>query len=179
MKIVRKNVFETNSSSTHVLTIHKSEDIDKKIPRNVENLKICEIDFYEHREFLTGELLKLRFLVELIALELSDEWAFCEKHSLDYKDLKDWNKIKDLFLGQNYFKWLNEVIKEECNTTLEYTKTSSYFPFISEGFAFEETYVPNGFFDKTRKNDEEYVKGLYKEIIFNDNIVISDKNEEW
>ena len=75
MKQIRRKVFETNSSSTHSITIAKKTEIkEKTIPRNYESIYLvkeigdvgggeCEYELNVHMD----EEDKLRYIINMIA----------------------------------------------------------------------------------------------------------------
>ena len=59
-------------------------------------------------------------------------------------------------------------------------KYNSEFPYISSFNSFEDEY-PFEAIGLNKKNmyDEETVKALFRDIIFNPNVILEDKNEEY
>lgn len=183
MKSIRNLVFETNSSSTHSLTIRRlSEDI-KDIPRNVE-LNICkEIPFISNQA-IVSEMDKLRYMVSLVALlmdyESDRDYFGVEAYSYwGPKAAEGWKKYKNQILEFPWLVWLCEVVKEERNTTLVFENTFSNFPYISETDCFEDEYVWEVLGLATKEiYEKDRVKELFRDLIFNPNIILEDLVEE-
>lgn len=78
MKIIRQNIFETNSSSTHVLTIGKKQD-DYLSPSKTLVINFINTD----KVFVLGTLKeKVSYLVS----QIIDRYKY---NALDYDDLKE------------------------------------------------------------------------------------------
>ena len=184
MKSIRRNVFETNSSSTHSLTIRRLSEDYRDIPCDVE-LDICKEVSFISNQSAVSEMDKLRYVVGLIALQMDYE---CDR---DYfgvgaygywgeKANEGWKKYKNKILEYPWLVWLSELIKEERNTTLIFNKCYSEFPYISGFDSFEDEYVWE-VLGLTKENmlDKETVKSLFKDIIFNSSIILEDSVEEY
>ena len=115
---VRKNVFETNSSSTHSISIEDSEHRDFEyvnIPKN-ETIIIDEPDFNKYNNNET-EWTKLNALIDFI---------------IGYYDSKD--KDEDAYPVANnidtkkpLFNIIKKIIKNERNSTLILNFSGDYF----------------------------------------------------
>ena len=186
MKKIRKKVFETNSSSTHSMTIYKAEEMFAKIPQNEENYDICKVLDVAYNKVVIGEVSKLRYLLALISarviedvedgnLELVEEYYSYWGAKSD----EGWLKFKDAIITHCWIEWLCELIKEKCNTTLIFSKTSDRFPYISDIYSFEDYSVSEmlGIHKKDVRN-KEVVKKLFEDIVFNPNIIIEDRVDE-
>ena len=111
-KQVRNGVFETNSSSTHSVSIYNRRNDNNKIPRDTTfNISTD----YERGTFYC-EVDKLNFIVVMLASIVE-----CK---CDYEDLEI--KSFDEMIGLPWFKWLAEVVKEESNTDIIY-KVPTYW----------------------------------------------------
>ena len=75
---------------------------------------------------------------------------------------------------------MNDILKEKCGTTLSFYKNQTEFPYISEVHRFEDDYSYEllGIAKKDIYN-EEVVKSVFEDIIFNSLVVLEDKDEEW
>lgn len=186
MKTIRKGTFETNSSSTHSITIcKKKKPIELLIPRNsvvpymVEEYgDVSYSDETYDKDVHNNEVNKLRFLINMIASIydeslLSDEWDYNERDNVEYNK----QYFKKL-INSELFVWLKEVVAEETKTEIEYVQPSGdWFPF------FETTYSENDSIEnllclKKEGNsyNEELFKNRVREIIFNNDIVIENVN---
>ena len=184
MKSSRNLVFETNSSSTHSLTIRRLSETCYDIPKD-SILDICKEVRFISDETVSSEMEKLRYIVGLVAL-LMDYEADNDYFGKDYysywgpKSDEGWKKYSKQILEFSWLVWLSEVVKEERNTTLYFEKKMSDFPYISQKDSFEDEYVWE-VLGLTRENmyDKEIVKELFRDIIFNPTIVLEDTVEEY
>lgn len=181
---IRRSVFETNSSSTHSITIVKNNKNEYKyIPRNLETT--YKVEEYgdvggsderyavnKHRD----EVDKLRYIINMIA-------SFYEgkDNDWDYKRKDDKKYFEESFkqlINKDLFVWLKEVVKEETGTEIEYVKpTYNWYPF------FETTYSDDEDIEYLlciKENldgiNKEIFKDRVKDIIFNKDIIIENKN---
>ena len=79
-------------------------------------------------------------------------------------------------INSNMFVWLKEVIKEQRNTDIVYKSDQSYFPY------FETTYDEDRSIEEILKcdtDDEKSFKERITEIIFDENYIIEDKENEY
>jgi hypothetical protein len=185
MKSIRNTVFETNSSSTHSMTIRRIPENEVKIPFGVEKYDICQVKELGYNKVVVGEVQKLRYLIAFVAsriiedvddgvLELSEEYYSYWGNKADL----GWEKFKKNILQHFWVIWISEVVKEERNTSLVFDKVCDEFPYISEVYSFEDSFSYE-MLDISRKdmNDEKRVKEVFRDIIFNPNIVIEDRVE--
>lgn len=188
MKLIRNNVFETNSSSTHSISICRYEKPqENNIPRNYK-------DVYMVSEFgdvgggdetyacdtHNTEVSKLRFLINMIAsvYENSDayqEWDYNRREEKGYKE-EQFNKL----VNQDLFVWLKEVVFDETGTEIGFEELGNdyWFPF------FETTYSENSSIedmldieeDENGKYNKDKFKNRIKDIIFNSKVYIENEN---
>ena len=184
MKKIRPIVFETNSSSTHSLVIHKFNQTNNEIPRNAE-LDICKELKSLSNNLIVGEMYKLRYLVSLIALHLEEESydGYFGKDANSYwgeKAQEGWEKYQDEIMKYPWITWLCDIVKEECNTTLIFNPCYSEFPYISDFTYFEDetTWRLLGLC-KSEIYNEDRVKSVFRNIIFNPSIVLEDRVDEY
>lgn len=185
MKTIRNLVFETNSSSTHSLTIRRLTDKNRDIPRDIE-LNICKEVDYQGSDTIMTEMEKLRYMVEIIALQMDYE-ADRDYFGVDTyrywgeKAKEGWEKYKKHILEFPWLVWLCDIVKEERNTTLVFTNDySENFPYISAFDSFEDEYPYEAIgLSKQDMYNEEKVKELFRDIIFNPNVILEDKDEEY
>ena len=133
MKSVRRNVFETNSSSTHSLTIEYggSGDLSLRLPDN----RGYELGYFDILRYplpqdgvAEGQVEKLRIIVSLISEYIDDELndkiqtqvTLCAiRHTIDTTD-EFYEK------EQNYY---DEQIPEYSNMCVEYQKILFHSPY--------------------------------------------------
>ena len=185
MKSIRNLVFETNSSSTHSLTIRRLSEDNRNIPYDTE-LNICEEVAYQGCDTIMNEMDKLRYMVQIIALQMdyeadNDYFGVGVYSYWDEKAKEGWKKYKDKIMVFPWLVWLCDVVKEERNTVLVFdNKHSTEFPYISAFDSFEDEYAFEVIgLNKQNMYDEETVKALFKDIIFNPNVILEDKDEEY
>ena len=197
MKSVRRNVFETNSSSTHSLTIEYggSDYLSLTLPNNMGN----ELGYFDILSYplpqdgvSEGQVEKLRIVVALIAdfikdeLEVKFQAEWREKNpnarygwTYEYQAFKDKkSKLKgtqDFVLNHRFWKYLNALLKKRLNINIKVYPKFNWIPFVSEsvdyGLSCESSkyYREIGLTPKMTK--EEFIKKI-EEIIFNNEIVI-------
>lgn len=187
MKLVRNNVFETNSSSTHSISICRYEKPqENNIPRNYKDIYMVSefgdvggSDETYACDTHNTEVSKLRFLINMIASvyedsELYGDWSYERKDDEVYK--------KEYFrklITQDLFVWLKEVVFEETGTEIEIEMPSNnWFPY------FEQTYTEYDSIenmldieeDENGKYNKDKFKTRIKDIIFNSKVYIENEN---
>lgn len=182
---VRHQVYETNSSSTHSLTIRKLSSKQTTIPENSE-FDICREIGFVSNETAVSEMQKLRYLVSLVALYMEYKADHNEAFDDDYygyygeKSTAGWRRYQKDIFSFPWLVWLCEVVKEERDTILFFDKNVSDFPYISETDGFEDDYVWEVLgFSKEDRDNKDIVKEKFREIIFNPEIILEDKVEEY
>ena len=187
MKLVRNNIFETNSSSTHSISICRYEKPqENNIPRNYKDVYMVSefgdvggSDETYACDTHNTEVSKLRFLINMIASvyedgELYGNWEYERKDDKIYK--------KEYFrklITQDLFVWLKEVVFEETGTEIEIEMPSNnWFPY------FEQTYTEYDSIknmldieeDENGKYNKDKFKTRIKDIIFNSKVYIENEN---
>ncbi|MBQ7240295.1 MAG: hypothetical protein IJH63_01640 [Methanobrevibacter sp.] len=187
MKLVRNNVFETNSSSTHSISICRYEKPqENNIPRNYKDVYMVSefgdvggSDETYACDTHNTEISKLRFLINMIASvyedsELYENWEYERRDDEIYK--------KEYFrklITQDLFVWLKEVVFEETGTEIEIEMPSNnWFPY------FEQTYTEYDSIenmldieeDENGKYNKDKFKTRIKDIIFNSKVYIENEN---
>lgn len=187
MKLVRNNVFETNSSSTHSISICRYEKPqENNIPRNYKDVYMVSefgdvggSDKTYACDTHNTEVSKLRFLINMIASvyedsELYGDWSYERKDDEVYK--------KEYFrklITQDLFVWLKEVVFEETGTEIEIEMPSNnWFPY------FEQTYTEYDSIenmldieeDENGKYNKDKFKTRIKDIIFNSKVYIENED---
>lgn len=159
---IRLNVFETNSSSTHSISIdyNYKEKVFKydKLPNN-ETIVISndDVNFQFHSNGNnTTEWTKLNAIVNYI---LGHYWA------LGYFYFNEVLRIKN-----NYFSILEKIIKDECNSILNYCIGNlREIESIDDNYYVNSPEIFNLYEDST--NDEIYSR--FKKLIFDENVAIN------
>ena len=169
---IRKNLFETNSSSTHSLTVRKIGD-DGKIEYGshiVLKEAMLGKSAYTEKEKLQFISCVLTSLVEMYYDETGESYN-CD--------------ISELFFNNPAFLTLKEVLKEERNVELEYQGKNTYMLGNDDygNFAWDILFGDFNWHpeDDLRERSLEYCKDMkskIKEYIF-DNYILSSEDEEW
>lgn len=159
MKVIRRSVFETNSSSTHNFTIDTYFDnngsLPMRLPDNRNSNTVGEFDILRMPIVQDGivydEINKTRLLISLISEylfyeheeELRNKWQCM--HGPNYKmTYKDWDAYyvfrdkqnelkgtKKYYLENKMWGYLNSVLKKERNFIIPIYQTVIYPPFVS------------------------------------------------
>ena len=163
MKQIRRCVFETNSSSTHSISIYKWQKPEEiNIPRNTTLEVSGKIS---GRTEITDEVGKLNYIVVMLAsvLEYEDE--------MDYET----STFEDV-VNSKLFVWLKEIVKEKSNTEIIYKQTYDYFPFFEttydEGRGIKEVFGCD-------LNNEVSFKERITSIIYEPDMIIEDKESKY
>lgn len=189
MKIIREGVFETNSSSSHSLTIKKrTKPRVNDIPRGVDSFLVNEygvcccsdesVDINRHYT----QVAKLSFLLNMLATVCN----YCQDWDLMFKDYSydDYrsaiNKYEYMtqfweeMINSPYFTILQDVVFEETGTHIEFARPDSDdIPF------YDCVYTDDGDVDELlgfdiKNFDAESYKKRLKEILFDEDMVIID-----
>lgn len=164
MKVIRRCVFETNSSSTHSISIYKwTPTAEKPVP---ENSKIEVDGSISSQTEIKDEMGKLNYIIAILASIAEHRY---------YDDIIEKLSFEEL-IETNHFVWLKETIKEKKNTEIVYESDRTYFPY------FETTYDEHTGIENVLGCDvdnEEEFKARVTEIIFTPNYVIEDKENEY
>lgn len=183
MRVVRRGVFETNSSSTHTITITKWEKPrEVLIPRNLETTYKVEqygdvsgsdevYDIHKH----SNEVDKLRFIINMIATiyDCDDKWDCTRRNDKEYVK-QSFNEL----INRDLFVWLKEVVKENTGTEIEYVQpTYNWHPFFETPYSEDEEIEYLLHVEKCGDTyNKEKFKNRIKEIIFNNEIIIENEN---
>lgn len=199
MKQIRKGLFETNSSSSHSVSIGpiKKKEVNKNIPRNINLYEVPEYMVANGHEestvsnTLITEVSKLSFLFNIVATFIGDEYedgydnyigttfsCLCER-SVSESDCDDQRKAvsQDLI----YMRWIREMVQEETGTLIKIPipskKKYDEFPYFDTLWTEEH----DDFYEEIRKSiedhDESLFKALCREIVFNPEVIIKDLDE--
>lgn len=182
MKTIRTNTFETNSSSTHSITISKyQKPREDNIPRNLtrDTGKLFSVVEYgdcgggdeEYAcDTLRTETEKLSFIINMIASVVEDThydmWDYDKRNESGYNE-----KIFNQMIKTDLFVWLQEAVLEETGTMIDYVKpNNNRFPF------YETTYDECvGIEELLQVSDKEKFKNKVKKIIFDKDIFINNE----
>ena len=182
MKTIRENTFETNSSSTHSITISKyQKPREDNIPRNLtrDTGKLFSAVEYgdcggSDEEYscdtLRTETEKLSFIINMIASVVdnthSDMWDYNRRNDDSYN-----REVFEKMVKTDLFVWLQEAVLEETGTMIDYVKpNNNRFPF------YETTYDECvGIEELLQVSDKEKFKNKIKEIIFDKDVFIDNE----
>lgn len=191
MKLLRNNIFETNSSSTHSLVIEpRKKHTYKSIPRNSKEIFIVDEYGTAHGgdeelviNTIEDEVDKLRFMCNILAT-VCDSYRY-EKYNIsegykweEYYDAVDkkaymkpfWDKMMNL----DIFVVLKEAIFEVTGTYIDFIQPEGSAPF------YECVYIENDDISELFHIKDPFDKDDFKEfiidLIFNEDIVIKDAN---
>lgn len=205
MKSVRRNVFETNSSSTHSLTIETDYGADRDLTLSLPNNKGYELGYFDILRYpLTkdgysnSEVDKLRIVVSLIAefiyyevsANIEAEWR--EKNpnarygwTPEYQKFRDKKSslkgTRDYVLNHRFWKYLNALLKKRLNINIKIYEQFNWIPYVSEfvdaelGCESSKYYRELGLNSKMTK--EEFTKKIEK-VIFDKDIMIYQETSE-
>lgn len=200
-KIVRKNTFETNSSSSHSLVIGKrTQPVLEHFPRNSEYIYHLEQqgvadgdEVYVEVQRLQSEVDKAKFMLNVIAAHMDvaenlypdvSYYAVDKlKSRSDFKSQRDYwyyldslprnkNRTFEVMIKQNPFVWFKELLEEETGTEFKFeAPESEYFPYYSAASTEDDNLDDIAGIDWW---NEEKFKARVKEIVFDEEIVILD-----
>ena len=200
MRVERRNVFETNSSSSHSISIESSwgdrPQMCVQLPKNTSK-ETLPFDILRYPLIKDGrvydEVNKLRIVVSLIneylyysyREELKKEWV--EKTGEKFRwsnDYANWvdkklglKGAKNYVLKHKYWNYLNSILKKRLNIFVPIYETSEYFPFVSDfvddglGCESKHYYESLGLRVGSDKSKESFVKEI-ENVIFNPDICI-------
>ena len=157
---IRHNVFETNSSSTHSITIEDDyDDYERtfqyvKIPHNTD-IYIDEPEYNADGNNLT-EWQKLNALIDFI---------------IGYYDPYDDND--DVDTDKPLFSIIKNVIKDKCNSNLNINLLNDHFAIYDDNFGNILEVL-----DLNEDSTEEEIYNRFKEIIFNPKINFKHRESE-
>lgn len=159
---IRSNVFETNSSSTHSISINYNYEEKNfkydKIPNN-ETIVITNYDVnfqFNSNGNNTTEWTKLNAIMNYIS---GYYWR------LGYFYFNEVLRIKN-----NYFSILEKIIKDECNSILNYCIGNlREIESIDDNYYVNSPEIFNLYEDST--NDEIYSR--FEKLIFDENVAIN------
>jgi hypothetical protein len=159
---IRRNVFETNSSSTHSITIEDDYDNYErtfqyvKIPHNTD-IYIDEPAEYNADGNNLTEWQKLNALIDFI---------------IGYYDPNDDDDNGDT--DKPLFSIIKNVIKDKCNSVLNIDLMRDHYAI------YDDTYGNTlDILDLSEDSTEEEIYNRFKEIIFNPKVNFKHKENEY
>jgi hypothetical protein len=163
---VRKNVFETNSSSTHSISIDRLSNNGfkyKDIPKN-KDIYIDETEFDKCGINIT-EWTKLNALIDFVIGYYNETDIFKE-----YND----NVTRKVDTEKPLFNIIKKLIKDECNSEIT-------FGFYGRYRYQTDAYEKNSFMILFLDDDstEENIYDRFKEIIFDPTMSFSHGENEY
>ncbi len=167
-KQIRFGVFETNSSSTHSVSIYKRRIEFRDIPKDSE---VVLDDTYYYGTDIFDEFGKLNFVVTMLASIIENKW---DDEGLKIESFED-------MINLDWFKWLAEVVKEESNTDVVYREPAwSHVPYYDTTYdeynGIEKVFTGND--DEVMTNKDKF-KERVKYIIYNHEVIIESKENEY
>lgn len=192
----RKSIFETNSSSSHSITIGPEESriVNNDIPRNLGILfQVPEYKRADGREdstvrnTLITEVAKLSFLFNIVATYISNlaDGMSCSSDkfiSTKFSELCERNVLQsdqDIKLAMSrdliYMRWIKDVVFEETGTKIEIPiPEETYFPYFDILYTDSGDDFYNEIMNTMKNNNEAKFKSICREIVFNPDILIED-----
>lgn len=163
---VRKNVFETNSSSTHSISIERCLKNDFKyinIPKN-KNIYINKPEFNIDGDNIT-EWTKLNALIDFIIGYYNETDIFKEEN---------YNFVRKVDTEKPIFNIIKKIIKDECNSELT-------IPFYDRYFYRTDNCKKNSLFilGLNDESTEQEIYDCFKNIVFNQDINFSHRENEY
>ena len=163
---VRKNVFETNSSSTHSISIERCFKNDFKyinIPKN-KNIYINKPEFNMDGDNIT-EWTKLNALIDFIIGYYNETDIFKEEN---------YNFVRKVDTEKPIFNIIKKIIKDECNSELT-------IPFYDRYFYRTDNCEKNSLYilGLNDESTEQEIYDCFKDIIFNQDINFSHRENEY
>ena len=150
MKVTRKSVFETNSSSMHSLAMIGK---DRMGTYNFEENVVIQSDEYGWSgDDLNSPLEKLSYIATMI----------------QYKDCSC--AVED----SKYFKWLAEMFKDYTGSNLIYAPYDKKDEYNRDGYVDHQS---TDTLDDQWSDDEDKFKSKMKDIVFNDKYFIIIDND--
>lgn len=151
MKQIRNNVFETNSSSTHSITINGLKD-NMVLPYEKDNIEISFGEYGWEQERYSSYQDKLSYVLTMIQYHLP--------YSYDSEEMG--KNIVNTILSSNYYKWLEEMVWDYCKKTLSVEEGGS--DWSPAGYIDHQS---TDILDEWWSDDEGKFKDSMKDFIFN------------
>jgi hypothetical protein len=155
MKKIRKNVFETNSSSMHSLCMVGSDRMLKCEYGDVVTIRPGEFGW--GGDGVDTPLEKLQYICTMI----------------QYKDSEVYDDAKSVS-ESIYFKWVSEMFKDYTGSDLKYV------PLGNTGSCYDDGYIDHqstDTLDEKWSEDEVTFKNNMRDIVFNEKYFIAVDND--
>lgn len=154
MKQIRRGVFETNSSSSHSISISGNDSWE--YPKYTLNVEFGEYG-WEENDFYGVEN-KLSYVLTMVQYHLGD---------LSWEE-----RTPEVVLNSNYVKWLREIVKGFCDQEIEIQLMDEmYYPM---GYIDHQS---TDVLDEFWAEDELTFKSNMREFIFNNKYSFSTDND--
>lgn len=163
---VRRNVFETNSSSTHSISIERISNNNFKyinIPKN-KNIYINKPEFNMDGDNIT-EWTKLNALIDFIIGYYNETDIFKEEN---------YNFVRKVDTEKPIFNIIKKIIKDECNSELTIPFYDRYF-YRTDNCGKNSLYI----LGLNDESTEQEIYDCFKDIIFNPDINFSHRENEY
>lgn len=163
---VRRNVFETNSSSTHSISIERISNNNFKyinIPKN-KNIYINKPEFNMDGDNIT-EWTKLNALIDVIIGYYNETDIFKEEN---------YNFVRKVDTEKPIFNIIKKIIKDECNSELTIPFYDRYF-YRTDNCGKNSLYI----LGLNDESTEQEIYDCFKDIIFNPDINFSHRENEY
>lgn len=163
---IRKNVFETNSSSTHSISIERISNNNFKyinIPKN-KNIYINKPEFNMDGDNIT-EWTKLNALIDFIIGYYNETDIFKEEN---------YNFVRKVDTEKPIFNIIKKIIKDECNSELTIPFYDRYF-YRTDNCGKNSLYI----LGLNDESTEQEIYDCFKDIIFNQDINFSHRENEY
>lgn len=163
---IRKNVFETNSSSTHSISIERISNNNFKyinIPKN-KNIYINKPEFNMDGDNIT-EWTKLNALIDFIIGYYNETDIFKEEN---------YNFVRKVDTEKPIFNIIKKIIKDECNSELTIPFYDRYF-YRTDNCGKNSLYI----LGLNNESTEQEIYDCFKDIIFNQDINFSHRENKY
>jgi hypothetical protein len=188
MKQIRTGIYETNSSSTHSVSIIKIPILENDIPYNQHIiLKLNQFlnDFDDSEEVLyKTQLGKLGFVINIITYFITNNTEILNVDNTNtlckYKYDNKFIETYDDFININCFEWIREVVFEITFSTFEIDDdcigpTFPFLYYVNDYLNLADPTVSRLFKSIKESNEEEF-KTIVKTIIFDKEVAIRERN---
>lgn len=166
MKQIRNSVFETNSSSTHSLSLGSRKDAEYVIPKHDKDTEVTYTcgEFGWEESYLETWDEKLEYILTAIQYHIPLPENYWED--------KTANLVYNCVINSNFYKWLQEMIYDHCGLKIRLEKL-------------DDNYYPMGYIDHQSTDmlswefvdDEHRFKDNMKNIIFLKDSYIKTDND--